>query len=511
MERIESNREILDLGSGVRIVCTYYVEVALEKNCELVKEMTGKLDLKGKRVLVIGLARTGVATALFCAERGTLVTATDTRSADELRESLPKLRDAGVQLQLGGYTDAILHEQELVVPSPGVPADSPLLVKAREMKITVWSEIELAFRFLHGQLIGITGSNGKTTTTSLVDHILRHAGFSSALAGNIGTPLIATVRQSDEGTITVAELSSFQLELIDTFRPNISVLLNLTPDHLDRHKTFSAYTAAKARIFENQTEQDAAIINLDDTASREIAPSRPQVFWFSRKTNVEQGAFVRNGKLIFRRNNQEEAILNCDEIPLPGTHNLENVLAAAIAARIAGAQPAQIAGAIRSFPGVEHRIEFVAEINGVRYYNDSKATNVDATLKALGAFPGRIIVILGGKDKGSDYTQLRTTLREKAVLALLIGSATDKIEKQIEGNVAIRRAETLQNALQFAAQAAHAGDIVLLAPACASFDQFQNYEHRGRVFKELVHQLQRNAGNPHPSHTEKHNAETFGK
>jgi UDP-N-acetylmuramoylalanine--D-glutamate ligase len=471
--------------------------------------MTSKLELKSKRVLVIGLARTGVATELFCAARGAVVTATDTRSTAELGECMPVLCDADVQLQLGGYSDAILQGQELVVPSPGVPADSPLLLKAREMKITVCSEIELAFRFLNGRLIGITGSNGKTTTTSLVYHILCHAGLSSALAGNIGTPLIATVGQSSESTITVAELSSFQLELIETFRPNISVLLNLTPDHLDRHKTFSAYAAAKARIFENQTEEDAAIINLDDAASRAAAPSRPQTFWFARKSNVEQGAFVKNGKLIFRRNNKEEAILNCDEVPLPGAHNLENVLAATIVARLAGAQPRQIAEAIRSFAGVEHRIEFVAEIHGVRYYNDSKATNVDAALKALEAFPGRIIVVLGGKDKDSDYTQLRTALREKTILALLIGSAADKIEKQIAGSVAIRRSETLQNAVQFAAQAAHAGDIVLLAPACASFDQFQNYEHRGRVFKDLVHQLQHRTEDG--SHTEKRNAETFGK
>jgi len=479
--------------------------------------MVGKLELKGKRVLVIGLARTGVSTALFCAERGAVVTATDTRSADELGEAVSNLRDAGVQLQLGGYSDAILHGQELVVPSPGVPGDSTLLIKARELKITVWSEIELASRFLHGRLIGITGSNGKTTTTTLVDHILRHAGLSTVLAGNIGTPLIARVKETNGTTITVAELSSFQLELIETFRPNISVLLNLTPDHLDRHKIFSAYAAAKARIFENQIEEDAAIINLDDAASREIAPPRPQVFWFSRKTNVEQGAFVKNGKINFRRNAQEQEILNCDEIPLPGAHNLENVLAATIAARLAGAQPVQISEAIRSFAGVEHRLEFVAEIHGVRYYNDSKATNVDATRKALEAFPGRIIVILGGKDKDSDYRQLRSALREKAILALLIGSAADKIVKQIEGSVAVSRSGTLENAVTFAAQAAHGGDIVLLAPACASFDQFQNYEHRGRIFKELVHQLQRNDETPsredskNAANTEKRNAETFGK
>src|SRR6266852_5520955 len=392
--------------------------------------MAGKLELKGKRVLVVGLARTGVAT------------------------------------------------------------DAPLLIHARDLKITVWSEIELASWFLHGRLIGITGSNGKTTTTTLVDHILRHAGFATVLAGNIGTPLIAQANKTAEGTVTVAELSSFQLELIETFRPSIAVLLNLTPDHLDRHKTFSAYAAAKARIFENQIEEDAAILNLDDAASREIVPSRPQVFWFSRKTNVEQGAFVSNGKLIFRRNNEEEEILNCDEISLPGAHNLENVLAATIAARLAGVQSPQIAEAVHSFAGVEHRLEFVAEIHGARYYNDSKATNVDATLKALEAFPGRILVILGGKDKGSDYTVLRQSLREKAALALLIGAAAEKIASQISGSVAIERAGTLEHALEIAEHHAHPGDIVLLAPACASFDQFENYEHRGRVFKQIVRRLE---------------------
>jgi UDP-N-acetylmuramoylalanine--D-glutamate ligase len=479
--------------------------------------MAGTLELKGKRVLVVGLARTGVATALFCAERGARVAGTDTRSADELGDCVLKLRDAGVQLQLGGYSDAILHGQELVVPSPGVPADAPLLTQARALKITVCSEIELASGFLQGRLIGITGSNGKTTTTTLVDHILRHAGFATVLAGNIGTPLIAQASKTAEGTVTVAELSSFQLELIETFRPSIAVLLNLTPDHLDRHKTFSAYAAAKARIFENQIEEDAAVLNLDDAASREIVPSRPQVFWFSRKTNVEQGAFVSNGKLIFRRNNKEEEILNRDEISLPGAHNLENVLAAVVAARLAGVQSPQIAEAVHSFAGVEHRIEFVAEIHGARYYNDSKATNVDATLKALEAFPGRIIVILGGQDKASDYSPLREPLRERTILAVLIGSVAEKIERQIAGSVAIERAGTLERAVQIATRTAQPGDVVLLAPACASFDQFQNYEHRGRVFKELVRQLQRNdETRPHhdsknAANTEKRNAETFGK
>jgi UDP-N-acetylmuramoylalanine--D-glutamate ligase len=451
--------------------------------------MAAKIELMGRRVLVIGLARTGVATALFCAERGSLVTATDTRSAGELVESLAKLHAAGVQLQLGGYSDAILYLQQLVIPSPGVPADAPLLVKARELGIPVWSEIELASRFLRGRLIGITGSNGKTTTTALVEHMLRQAGFSAQAAGNIGTPLITLADQSANNSLTVAELSSFQLELIETFRPGISMLLNLTPDHLDRHKSFGAYAAAKARIFENQVEEDFAVLNLDDAASRPYVPSRPQLFWFSRKTDVEEGSFVGDGSIIFRRGGLQETIIKCSEIPLPGAHNLENVLAAVTATRLAGAQAAPIAEAIRTFAGVEHRIEFVAEINGVRYYNDSKATNVDAALKSLQAFPGRIVIILGGKDKDSDYRLLRDALCERAVLALLIGDAAAKIASQIEGSVAIRRAGTLEHAVQSAAQSAHAGDIVLLAPACASFDQFKNFEHRGRVFKELVHQL----------------------
>src|SRR6266849_2737961 len=457
--------------------------------------MAGKLELKGKRVLVVGLARTGVATALFCAERGARVAATDTRSADELGDCVSKLRDAGVQLQLGGYSDAILHGQELVVPSPGVPADAPLLIHARDLKITVWSEIELASWFLHGRLIGITGSNGKTTTTTLVDHILRHAGFATVLAGNIGTPLIAQANKTAEGTVTVAELSSFQLELIETFRPSISVFLNLTADHLDRHHTLEEYGRAKARIFENQTESDSAVLNADDPATTPLAPAKPLVYWFSRKQRVAQGAFVRENKIVFRRDGEEETVLSLQDIPLAGTHNVENVLAAVAAARLAGAEPSAIAQGVRSFAGVEHRLEFVAEIGGVRYYNDSKATNVDATLKALDAFPGRILIVLGGKDKGSDYTVLQRPLREKAILALLIGAAAEKIEKQITGSVAIERASTVERAVDIASHAARPGDVVLLAPACASFDQFQNYEHRGHVFKELVHQLERQAAN----------------
>ncbi len=455
--------------------------------------MANPFELRGKRVLVVGLARTGVATALFCAARSANVTATDTRSENEIGEAIVPLRASGVKLELGGHRENTFLEQDLIVPSPGVPADAPLLQAARAKGVTIWSEVELADRFLSGRLIGITGSNGKTTTTSLIEHILRNAGYSTILAGNIGTPLISRVEQTGGNTITVAELSSFQLELIETFRPNISLFLNLTADHLDRHHTFEAYGRAKARIFENQTEADSAILNADDPATTPLAPAKPQVYWFSRKQRVAQGAFVQENDIVFRHDGEEEAVLNLQDIPLAGAHNVENVLAAVVATRLAGAGPAAIAKGVRSFAGVEHRLEFVAEIGGVRYYNDSKATNVDATLKALDAFPGRILILLGGKDKGSDYTLLQRPLREKAILALLIGAAAEKIEKQITGSVAIERAGTIERAVEIASHAARPGDVVLLAPACASFDQFQNYEHRGSVFKELVHQLERQA------------------
>jgi UDP-N-acetylmuramoylalanine--D-glutamate ligase len=451
-------------------------------------------DLNGKKILVIGVARTGLATSLFCATHGASVTAVDARAESELADAAAKLRDAGISLKLGGYSEEILRGQDLIIPSPGVPADSGILKSAHAQNVPIWSEIELADRFLNGRLIGITGSNGKTTTTSLIEHILKNSGYSTLLAGNIGTPLIGVVESTTDQTVTVAELSSFQLEWIETFRPNISVFLNLTPDHLDRHGSMEAYGAAKARIFEKQTATDFAILNADDPASTRYAPTKPKLFWFSRKRRVAQGAFLRDGEqIIFRHHGEEEFILKRSEISLPGAHNLENILAAVVATRLAGARPSEIANAVRSFDGVEHRLEFVAEHNGVRYYNDSKATNVDATLKALDAFPGRILIILGGKDKGSDYTVLQAPLRAKAILALLIGAAAEKIEKQIYGSATIERAGTIERAVEIASQAAQPGDIVLLAPACASFDQFENYEHRGRVFKQLVHALENHA------------------
>lgn len=454
-------------------------------------------DLRGKRVLVVGLARTGVAASLFCSARGACVTATDRKTERELAESVVLLRAAGVSLALGGHEQADLREQDFIVVSPGVPVNVPVLEEARKIGIPVWSEIELAWRFLRGKLIAITGSNGKTTTTSLVAHILKTAGIPTLLGGNIGIPLLSLVESSTDATVTVAEISSFQLENIDEFRPEIGVLLNLTPDHLDRHASFAEYAGAKMRMFENQSERDAAILNADDPEVTRRMPNGPRVYWFSRKTRVAAGAFLLGEEIVFRADGDETQLLRRSDITLRGEHNVENVLAACSAAFLVGAPIAGISAGVKSFPGVEHRLEFVGDVAGVQFYNDSKATNVDAALKAIEAFPkaqpssgnGRLIVILGGKDKGSPYTPLRDPLAARARDVLLIGAATEKIAADLEGAAPLERAGTLDRAVQIAKNRAKAGDIVLLAPACASFDQFENFEQRGRVFKELVARL----------------------
>ncbi len=448
------------------------------------------IELEGKRVLVVGLARTGIATALFCAARGARVTATEERAEPDIAETAAKLRAAGVALEFGGHLEETFFSQDLIIPSPGVPANLPYLEAARASKISVWSEIELASRFLSGRLIAVTGSNGKTTTTSLIGHILENANIPTIVAGNIGTPLISRVTETSEATVTVAEVSSFQLELIDKFRPNIALLLNITPDHLDRHASLEIYGRAKARLFENQLESDAAILNAEDDCAAQFAPSRPRIFWFSRTKRVARGIFLRDAEIVLRDDGAETVLLRRGDIGLRGEHNVENVLAAAGAAFLTGVVPSAIASGVRSFAGVEHRLEFIAEINGVSYYNDSKATNVDATLKAIDAFPGNLLVILGGKDKGGDFTLLREPLRQRAKVALLIGAAAEKISSQIQGAIRMESPGTIESAVSRAAELAQPGDTVLLAPACASFDQFHNFEHRGRVFKQRVRLLE---------------------
>ncbi len=447
-------------------------------------------DLNGKRVLVVGLARTGIAVSLFSAGYGAAVTATDEKPEAEMAETAARLRAAAVKLALGAHSQEMFLEQDLIVVSPGVPAKLPALELARAQGIPVWSEIELAWRFLRGKLVAVTGSNGKTTTTSLIAHILKTAGIATLVGGNIGVPLLALVESSTDSSVTVAEISSFQLETIQEFRPEIGVLLNLTPDHLDRHESFESYAAAKMRLFENQLDRDAAVLNADDPEITRRMPARGHVYWFSRQKRVAEGAFVRDGEIVFRADGAETVVVRRSEITLRGEHNLENVLAACAASYLAGAPAAAIATGVKTFRAVEHRLEFVAEVGGVQFYNDSKATNVDATLKAVEAFPGPLLVILGGKDKGSPYSPLAEPLRQRARLAILIGAAAGKIAADIGGTVPIEHAVTLDRAVKLAAERSRPGDVVLLAPACSSFDQFENYEQRGRVFKELVARLE---------------------
>ncbi|HXZ27148.1 MAG TPA: UDP-N-acetylmuramoyl-L-alanine--D-glutamate ligase [Terriglobales bacterium] len=446
------------------------------------------MEVKGKRILVVGLGKSGVAAALFLEAHGARVTVSDAKTEEELRSEIPALLDKGITVEAGGHGDRTFRDQDLIVVSPGVPYEIAQLQQARSQGVPVIGEVELASRFLKGHLVAITGSNGKTTTTALTGEVISMGGYESLVGGNIGTPAISLVEESTDDTYNVLEISSFQLETIESFHPQIAVVLNVTPDHLDRHRSLQAYISAKARIFENQTRDDYAVLNADDPTCLRLADDcRAHTRFFSRKGELKHGAYVKEGKIYWREEESgEQEIMPVAGITLKGAHNLENVLAAVCVGRLVNVEPHRIRRAVEEFKAVEHRLEFVANIRGVDYYNDSKATNVDATTKALESFSSGIHIILGGKDKGSDYSVLNPLLKSRAKRVYTIGAAAAKIESQIAGAAEIVHAETLENAVRRAAEAAAPGDVVLLAPACASFDQFENYEHRGRVFKEAV-------------------------
>jgi UDP-N-acetylmuramoylalanine--D-glutamate ligase len=447
------------------------------------------MELKGKKVLVVGLGKSGLAAALFLRHKGAQVTVSDIRSADSLAKEIPALLDEGIMVEAGGHGLLTFRRQDLIVVSPGVPLNTPELVQARNLGRPVIGELELAARFLKGKILAITGSNGKTTTTALAGEILKEAGYPTLVAGNIGVAVVGLIDDSTDDTWSVLEVSSFQLESTEEFHPKIAVILNITPDHLDRHGTFENYALAKERIFAVQDDHDYLVLNADNPRTAEAeARSHAPVYWFSAKHEVSRGAWARKGNVVYRSGPDAtiETILPVSKIPLKGEHNVENVLAAVCAARLAGVSIAAMARAVENFRAVEHRLEFVAAINGVEYYNDSKATNVDATAKAVASFPGGIHLILGGKDKNSDYATLAPLLRDRVRAVYTIGAAASKIESHLRGVVPIHSSETLANAVSAAASAARPGDVVLLAPACSSFDQFENYEERGRVFKQLV-------------------------
>jgi UDP-N-acetylmuramoylalanine--D-glutamate ligase len=445
------------------------------------------MELKHQRVLVVGLGKSGVAAALFLQKNGARVTVSDAKTEDQLRHEIPTLLDRGIVVETGGHGQRTFRDQDLIVVSPGVPVDAPQLEAARAQGVPIIGEVELAARFLAGHLVAITGSNGKTTTTTLTGAILAAGSRPTQVGGNIGTPAISMLDSATPDTWNVLEISSFQLETIEQFHAEVAVILNITPDHLDRHRTFAAYVAAKARIFENQAARDFAVLNADDPTCQPLAAqTKAQVRWFSHSREVDAGAFVRDARILFRDPSGDQDIMPVSEIPLKGAHNVENVLAAVCVARAAGIDARTIRSAVAAFKAVEHRLEFVATLNGVHYYNDSKATNVDATIKALESFDANVHLILGGKDKGSDYTVLLPLLKQRAKRVYTIGAAAEKIASQLAQDFDVQHAETLETAVRRASQAAAPGDVVLLAPACASFDQFENYEHRGRVFKDLV-------------------------
>ena len=448
-------------------------------------------DLAGKSVAIVGMARSGMAAAEFLWKRGARVTLSDSRPATALEPEIRILNERNIEHEAGGHSMELFDSVDLIVVSPGVPMNLPVLRHAAEKGRTLIGEIELASRYLRGKVIAITGTNGKTTTTALIGEILRTGGLPVQVGGNIGTPLVSLVESSAEDTWSVVELSSFQLEAAPTFRPDIAVILNITPDHLDRYASFEAYAQAKLNVFANQLSGDFAVLNHEDPnlqrAAKEI---RSQVYWFSGSHEVQRGTYAIGGQIIFDSGSASEPVMTFNEVPLKGRHNIENVAAAITAARLAGISSGSISRSVRYFKAVEHRLEPVAEIKGVHFFNDSKATNVDAAIKALEAFESGVILILGGRDKGGDFKVLSHLLQQRAKSVILLGEASDKIRMQLAGTVPMTQAHSMDDAVRLAFQQAAPGNTVLLAPACASFDMFQNYEHRGREFKAAVGRLQ---------------------
>ena len=451
------------------------------------------MDLAGKKVLIIGAARSGIAAAKFLTARGAIVALNDQKPLERWSDAALALKESGVGLLPGEPPSWLLDQLDLVVVSPGVPANIIPIRYAERAGAEVIGEIELAYRFLKGRIVGITGSNGKTTTTSLIGELLRDAGLKVQVGGNIGQALISMVESSVDDGWTVVELSSFQLETIRQFHPTIAVVLNVTPNHMDRYESFNDYGAAKHRIFMNQTSGDFAVINADDEMVSSWASGlRAHVMEFSVRKEVRSGVFLRGDQLISRTDEGDQVVLQPREMQLRGLHNVENVAAAVAAGIAAGASLESMRETVKRFRPVEHRLEFVADIKGRKFYNDSKATSVDATLKALQAFAGddgKVVLILGGRGKKAPYKPLDALVKTKVRRLVLIGEDAETIERELGEYASFERATDMRDAVARSFAAAEADDVVLLAPACASFDMFDSFEHRGKVFKEEVRLL----------------------
>lgn len=448
------------------------------------------MDLSGQRILVIGLGKTGTATARFLSRQGADVVVTDDKAPSGLREILDQLQREGVNFRFHPCVPDILADVEMVIPSPGVSPFNPMLLEAVRKNKPILSELELASRFLKRPMIAITGTNGKTTTTTLIGEILEKSGMSVFVGGNIGTPLIGYIDGPQQDDYVVAEVSSFQLQWTNDFRPDVAILLNVTCDHVDYHGTFADYRRAKERIFANQTGQDLAILNADeDTAGTLAHRLAAKIAYFSSSRRLPQGIFLDGRQMVYRPLTGETETYPVDMVKIPGVHNIENVMAAVMAARWAGCRREAIIDAVGHFRGVAHRIEYAGEKDGVAFYDDSKATNVGAVLRALETFSRPVVLLMGGRDKQGDFEMLSAMVEKRVKTLILFGEARERIGALLGGVVKTKQADTLREAMPLAWLSAAAGDVVLLAPGCASFDEFKDYKERGDVFKQWIGSL----------------------
>ena len=448
-----------------------------------------EIDLNGRRVLVVGLARTGLATSKFLKAKGSIVNTTEMKPKEEMKETVLELEGMSIPTEWGGHRTETFLKQDLIVVSPGVGLNIEPIQKALKKGIQVMSEIELAYHFIRIPIIAVTGTNGKTTTTLLIGEMLKQEGKRVGVGGNVGEPLILFADGGDRWEVLVVEISSFQLEAIEDFRPRFSVLLNITEDHLDRYPRYEDYIEAKVRIFTNQNSGDVAVLNRDDPIVMKYgAKVKAKKVFFSLKERLDEGAFSRDQRILLRVGGKEEDY-SLTQTALKGIHNVENMMAALTTARIFGCSKKAIEAALNRFEGLEHRLEFVREVEGVRFYNDSKGTNVGSVVKSLQSFSEPIVLIAGGKDKKGDLTPLRELIESRVKHLILIGEAKERMAREFGGLTDMAMAKNLEEAVLLAYQLAKRGDVVLLSPACSSFDMFKDYKERGKVFKEAVAQI----------------------
>lgn len=460
------------------------------------EKTTRRVDrLMGKKVSILGMARSGIACAKLLKRNGASVFVSDLKNEHQLQKEVSELKNLKIDYETGGHTSRVFENKDFIVTSPGIPPDIPVLKQAQQKGIPAFSEIEVSSWLCQAPIIAITGSNGKTTTTSLVGEILKEVGWEYQVAGNIGLAFSNVVDKVSPRGFIVLEVSSFQLEKIEEFNPHIAAILNISPDHLDRYPDMNSYIQAKIRILENQTSRDFAILNFDDRLVAELKEkTRAKVVLFSTGAESKTGVYVKAGKIYALTSKGQEEIISAKEIGIPGPHNLSNSCCAISIATALGVPVPPIRKALKEFKGVEHRLEKVATVKGVHFINDSKATNVESVWYALQSVSGKIVLIAGGKDKGGDFTKLKELVSQKVKALILIGQAQKKINDSLGSYTKTLKAKTLQQAVELAFRNSVPGDTVLLAPGCASFDMFTDYEHRGRVFKEKVAEIQKREG-----------------